>query len=94
MCDCRKDLETKLTERYQTQEPAARDHKVKLQGYGVVLAGNQFAERGYMPYETFALVSLKKGGEKPKKTTGSMFFSFCPFCGESIAQGSAKALAA
>lgn len=84
MCDCRKDLEQKLTERYQAQEPTARDHKVTLQGYGLTLTGNKFMERGYMPYETFAYVPLKKGGEKPKKTTGSMFFSFCPFCGEKV----------
>lgn len=84
MCDCRKDLEQKLTERYQAQEPTARDHKVTLRGYGFVLEGNKFTERGCMTYETFALVPLKKGGEKPKKTKGNMFFSFCPFCGEKV----------
>ena len=38
-----------------------------------------------MEYEEFAYVPIKKGGEKPKKQRGNMFFSFCPFCGEKIA---------
>lgn len=84
MCDCKKDLEAKLTERYQAQEPTGRDHKVTLQGYGFALVGNTMQLRGYLPYQTFARVQMKKGGEKPKKTTGSMFFSFCPFCGEKV----------
>ena len=31
--------------------------------------------------ERDALMPLKSGGSKPKKTKGSMVFSFCPFCG-------------
>ena len=84
MCDCKKELEAKLTERYRAQEPDAREHKVALQGYGIALVGNTMLLRGLMPYETFARVPLSKGGEKPKKTKGSMFFSFCPFCGEKV----------
>ncbi len=84
MCDCATQLEAKLTERFQAQAPNARDHKVKLQGYGIVIQNNAMVMRGFMPYETFARVPLKKGGEKPQKTKGSMFFSFCPFCGEKV----------
>jgi len=83
MCNCKKELEEKLTERFKGASPEAADHSVKLQGYGFVIIGNTMKHRGYMEYKTFANVTLKKGGLKSKKTTGSMFFSFCPFCGVS-----------
>ena len=84
MCDCKKQLEAQLTERFKAQAPTAREHRVRLQGFGVVIQGNTMVEKGYMPYQTFAYAPLKKGGEKPQKTTGSMFFSFCPWCGEKV----------
>lgn len=81
-CNCKQELETKLTDRFKSATPKAADHKVKLIGFGIVLGGdNGCTERGYMEYETYALTPLAKGGSKPKKTTGNMFFSFCPFCG-------------
>ena len=84
-CTCRKDFEAKLTERYIAAEPTATQHKVTLQGYALAITeGSGIVQRSYMPYETFAYVPLKKGGMKPKKTTGNMFFSYCPFCGEKV----------
>lgn len=85
MCDCKADIEQKLTENYKAVEPAGREHKVRLQGYGLVLGDGTVRQRPYMEYETHAFIPLKKGGEKPKKQRGNMFFSFCPFCGEKIA---------
>lgn len=80
MCDCRKRIEEKLLEREVAEHPAATGHKVTLQGYAVCF-GENASWRAYMPYEAFAQVPLKKGGSKPKKTIGNMFFSYCPFCG-------------
>jgi hypothetical protein len=83
MCECKADIEEKLTKHYAEKEKKGRGHEVTLKGYAIVL-GAAVSQRPYMPYETFAYVPLVKGGEKPKKTTGNMFFSFCPFCGEKV----------
>ena len=85
MCECKADIEKKLTERHQAAESSGREHKVRLQGFGLVVGGGVIRQRPYMEYEAFAYVPLKNGGEKPKKTRGNMFFGFCPFCGEKIA---------
>ena len=84
MCNCKTEIEQNLTERYQAAEPSGREHKVRLQGFGLVVVGDALKQRPYMEYEAFAYVPLKKGGEKPKKQRGNMFFSFCPFCGEKL----------
>ena len=80
-CNCQKELEVKLTERFKENVPDARDHKVRLQGYGFVVGKEAIVARGYMPYRASATHPLKKGGEKEKSTVGNMFFSYCPFCG-------------
>ena len=80
MCDCKKDIEAKLLERFVEQTPAAEGHKVKLQGYGLIF-GAAASERAYMPIEATASHLLKKGGMKSKTTKQNMFFNFCPFCG-------------
>jgi len=80
-CNCRKDLEAKLTERFNQQQPQARDHKVVLQGYAICF-GETLTFRSFMPYKATATYPLKKGGEKEKNEVGNMFFAFCPFCGE------------
>lgn len=86
MCNCKKELEEKLTVRLKEMEPTATDHKVTLQGYAITVSGNRCATRPFMEYKTFANVPLKKGGTKPKKTSGNMFFSVFPFCGEKATQ--------
>lgn len=84
MCDCRKELETQLTERFKANAPQAFEHRVGLQGYGFAIVDNTLTMRGYMPYKASADFPLKKGGTKPKTQTGNMVFSFCPFCGEKL----------
>ena len=85
MCNCKTEIEKKLTDRYRAAESSGREHKVRLKGFGLVVVGETLKQRPYMEYEEFAYVPIKKGGEKPKKQRGNMFFSFCPFCGEKIA---------
>lgn len=82
-CNCKSEIEAKLLERFKTQQPDASQHKVTLKGYGfgVEEKSGALVVRGFIPYEAFALVPLKKGGSKPKKTMGNMFFSYCPYCG-------------
>lgn len=80
-CDCKKELEAKLTARFQEQTPTATDHGVELQGYGFAMIGNAMKVLGYMHVKQSAMVPLKSGVPKLKTTTLSMFFSYCPFCG-------------
>ena len=81
MCDCRANLEAKLTKRFKTTSPEATGHEVKLQGYAICF-GKSLYLRSFMPYKATAEFPLKKGGTKVKNEEGNMFFAFCPFCGE------------
>lgn len=79
MCDCRKDITTKLLERFKTEHPEASGH-----GVDILNAGINFTTGGavyYAPVEYRAVYPLKKGGTKLRTTKGSMVFSHCPFCG-------------
>lgn len=89
MCNCKKDIETRLLERFKAQEPDAKDHSVELQGYGLALLENNLLSIPCMPFKTSANFPLKKGGSKVKSQTASMYFNFCPFCGEKIEKGGA-----
>ncbi|WP_114973375.1 hypothetical protein [Rhodoferax ferrireducens] len=80
-CNCKKDLEEKLTERFKEQSPLATVHGTELQGYGFAIVGDSMKVLGYMPVKQSAMVPLKSGATKLKTTTQNMFFSFCPFCG-------------
>jgi hypothetical protein len=86
-CNCKQEIEEKLTERFKAATPDARDHKVTLDGYGFGVVDNVMVMQPYFNYTGFSYVPLKKGGEKPKKVTGNMIFSFCPFCGVSLKGG-------
>jgi hypothetical protein len=81
MCDCRKEIEKKLLERFKQQKPDAKNHAVILNGYSYVVRDG-FHEKGYMDILTNADYPLKKGGFRNKNETQKMFFSFCPFCGQ------------
>lgn len=81
MCDCRETIESKLLACFKEQAPDAQNHKASLNGYGFVL-GASVREVGCMPIELTADRPLKRGGYKPKTDRMSMFFTFCPFCGE------------
>jgi len=80
-CNCREETEAKLVELLKETTPEAHSHKAELQGYGFTIIGNKMESRGFMEVKTSAVHQLKKGGEKAKTKTMSMFFSYCPFCG-------------
>ena len=80
-CNCKSDIEKKLLENFKSSAPEAAGHDVELSGYGFVLGEGSMMFRGYMPYKASAEYQLKKGGVRNKKIEGSMFFSYCPFCG-------------
>ena len=80
-CNCKTEIEERLTARFAESTPAASQQRVTLKGYGLCISEDTLHERALMEYETYALVPLKSGGSKPKKTKGNMVFSFCPFCG-------------
>ena len=81
-CNCKKDLEAKLLERFKTSSPEAQDHSTEIKGYGFVMADGGMKVKGFMEVEQRAAFPVKKTGVcKQKKVQMSMFFSFCPFCG-------------
>ena len=82
MCNCRADIEAKLLNRHKENTPDARLHTAELKGYGFILADAGMREVGQMPIELTSEGQLKKGGFKLKKERMTMFFTFCPFCGE------------
>lgn len=89
MCDCQKDIETRLLERFKSQSPEAKSHRVSLQGYGLAIIGDAMLSIPLMPIKATASFPLKKGGEKERTQTSNMFFNYCPFCGEKIEKGGA-----
>ena len=93
-CNCKADIEEKLTERHANQNPEAKNHKATIGGYGFCVVGNKMVIQGYSPITTTADHLVKKSGEyKAKKAIGNMIWSFCPFCGKpahSDKEGGAK----
>ena len=87
MCECRADIEAKLTKRHVEQNPSATEHSAHLMGYGFGITGdNKVLETISMPVEMRSTVIVKTTGIAKRKVDKlSMFFSFCPFCGEKIA---------
>lgn len=86
-CNCKAELEAKLTERHAKQHPEAKNHKVTLGGYGFGVIGNKMVTQGFVPINATADHLVKKSGEyKAKKATGNMIWSFCPFCGKPAGQ--------
>lgn len=84
-CNCKAELEAKLTERFKASKPEATGHSVTLEGYGFAIVGNTMVMRPVMPYKAHAAFPNKKGGADREKTMkGTMVFSFCPFCGVKI----------
>lgn len=83
-CNCKKEIEAKLLERFKRNAPEARQHGVELEGYSFVIVENSLKERPCMQFKTSALFPLKNGSEKLKNSRANMFFSFCPFCGTKI----------
>jgi hypothetical protein len=90
MCNCKKDIESRLLARFKEQSHEATDHYVELQGYGLAIIDNTLKSMPYMPFKTSAKFPLKKGGSKQKSQSSNMFFNYCPFCGEKIEKGGAQ----
>lgn len=83
-CNCKADIEAKLLERHIQQTPDDRKHEARLEGYGFGIIGNTMVVRPYMPFKLKAEHTFKNGNVKTQTKTGSMHFSFCPFCGVKI----------
>lgn len=89
-CDCKSDLEQKLTERHAAAYPDAKNHKATLDGYGFGIVGNTMITQGFVKFTATAEHPVNKtGGYKEKKIPGSMIWSFCPFCGKPAKEGGA-----
>lgn len=80
-CNCRSELEEKLTERFKAAEPTLKHHVAELKGYGFGVVGNKMVITGCMPVEATAERTRKDGTTTVKKVRQTMVFSFCPFCG-------------
>ena len=88
MCECRADIEAKLTKLHLEQNPTATEHSAHLMGYGFGVTGdNKLVESIHMPVELRSTVAVKKTGIAKRKVVKlSMHFSYCPFCGEKRAK--------
>lgn len=80
-CNCKTEIEAKLTENFKANKPEASEHSVSLEGYGFCIVNNTLTMKPTMPYKARASYPMKAGGSKDKTLTGTMVFSFCPFCG-------------
>jgi len=88
MCECKKDIEAKLLERFKQHTPEAKDHDVELKGYGVSISNLDLKLCAFMPIEYIAKYPMKGGVlHKERKTKSTMHFNFFPFCGESFEKG-------
>lgn len=82
MCDCKKDIESRLLDRFKTNHPEALEHSARLTGYTLLIGSSEVRQKGYMGIELTAAHPLKKGGHKAKTDRSNMIFNYCPFCGE------------
>lgn len=87
MCDCKKDIEARLLERFKEASPDAKEHIVNMAGYALIIGENSLTQKGCMQIEMTAAHPLKKGGYKSKTERSNMIFSYCPFCGEKYEKG-------
>ncbi len=72
-CDCLNEVNLKVKE--QTQDPKASI------GFAMLMSGETF------PRMTYTYRKKKKGGEfHAKETEGTMFPTYCPFCGVKYAK--------
>lgn len=87
MCDCKKDIETKLLDRFVSQAHSATGHSARLVGYALIIGDYSMSQKGCMTIELTAAHPLKKGGYKAKTERSNMIFTYCPFCGEKYEKG-------
>lgn len=84
MCNCKKEMETKLLETIKKQRPDAALLKVELGGYSVIISGNKMDYRPTTPINISYLHTFKNGSQKTKKETMPFALKHCPFCGEAV----------
>ena len=89
MCECKKDIESRLLERFKEQSPEATDHPLALQGYGLAIMNGLVKSLPFMSAKQTATFKTAAGGVKKKAQIINMTFNFCPFCGEKIDKGGA-----
>lgn len=80
MCTCKEDLEAKLLAQYISAEPKADGHGVELKGYTFVM-GEKISIKGKMDIQ-YSASFVVRGERKQRKKTGTMIFTYCPFCGQ------------
>ena len=85
-CNCKEDIEKRLTDLYVEKLPKSKDVNAELMGYGMYLTDNTIEMKPHMSVEVRHTVTSKAGSEKRKTEKVNMKFSFCPFCGTSLAQ--------
>jgi hypothetical protein len=83
-CNCKKDIEARLLERFKAENPDAEGHSVALKGYGLTVLGNTLRQVPLMDIECKAFHTTKAGNKRPKTEKMSMFFNLCPFCGVAL----------
>lgn len=92
MCNCKQDIETRLTARVAEQKPQVQNIRVALGGYTFPISDTLglMPARPTLPIEVRFQAPKKAGGLKDVKESISMAANFCPFCGESLrAEGKA-----
>jgi hypothetical protein len=81
-CNCKQELEAKLTANFEKVAPEAKNHNATLQGYGIGITDTGVIERGWMEVRATADYTSKGGITRPRTTKQNMIFSYCPFCGK------------
>jgi len=80
MCNCISEVEKRITEAIQKQNPGAIVTDVELQNKGLLFTKND-SLRVTLEFEGKLNVSTKSGAIRAKKVKQTMVLSKCPFCG-------------
>lgn len=83
-CNCKTDIEAQLLERFKGEQPEGVDHSVSMHGYGFCIVDNKMIMRPYTEVTRAAQLPRKAGGFSSKRSKLNMYFSYCPFCGNSV----------
>ena len=88
MCDCKKTLEQKLSDKYKAGAPVNEsEHAAELMGYGYFMNAELSGGLILKPKMDVQIKYLRKNknGDLVNKTQKSFItFNYCPFCGEKI----------
>ncbi len=85
-CDCIATAEEKILEFYKNEGNLNNPHKAEFKNKAFAL-GN--TGPGIQPYLEAEVHSETKSG-RPKKTKVSLYFTYCPFCGQNWKEMSAE----